>query len=162
MGLFGGGNSSSKNTKSTIGNDGRTAVQDGTGISLNLGSVSKSNVGNINIKTTDQGAIKKALDANANALNKAISANSSTIDKTLAAITKSDALNGQGFDKLLELADEFFSGAASSMQSSADKTLEGIKSIATAQNDTRGDLDQKTILLAGVLVVAGLWAWKRG
>lgn len=150
MGIFG-GDSSSTNKKTAIGNDGRVATQSGTGISLNFGSVAKGKVGDISITATDHGAVNKALTSNEKILTKAIN-----------AVTKADAVNGQGYTKLLQTTEDIFKGLTNTFKQSSNATLESIASLSTAKTDASGALDQKTILVLAAAVVAGLWAMKKG
>lgn len=132
--IYGGGGSSSSSsspttttTQTTTQNtDKRIAIQDGIGIS--------SDSSTVNVQALDGQIVSKALD-------------------TVAA---ADATAGDGFNKLLSLADKIISGAGTVVQSSQDTTLKQIESINAAAADSRGQIDQKTMI---VIAVAGAAAY---
>ncbi|SOD41606.1 hypothetical protein [Nitrosovibrio sp. Nv4] len=102
--------------------DKRIAVETGMGIS--------SDSSTINVQTVD-GELMKA---------------------TLDVLGKSDAVNGQGFTQLLSLADKLFTGAGQVIGKSQDTAMAQLQQIATAQNDAKGTIDQKTMI---ALAIAG-------
>jgi hypothetical protein len=63
-----------------------------------------------------------------------------------------DAVSGEGFNKLLSLADKVITGGAELVTKSQDMSL---SAMAAAQNDSKGAIDQKTmIMLSAAAVVA--------
>lgn len=115
--------SSSSSTSSTTTNvDRRQVVGEGA-----IGLASDNST--INLNTLDAGIVNKALD-------------------TVAA---ADATNGQGFSTLLTLADKMFTKGGTILEKTADTTMAQVAALTTAQNDQKGAIDQKTIMvLAGV------------
>lgn len=128
MGDFSGGgsdkssSSSSTNTTTTTNIDRRQVMSDGA-----IGITSDGST--VNIQSMDAGIVKAALDVVAGA----------------------DATNGNGFNALLNLADHLFTGAGSLLEKTQQTTLAQVGQVSTAQNNAKGAVDQKTIMvLAGV------------
>ncbi len=125
--VCGGGGGSSSSTQSTTTNtDKRIAIQDGIGIS--------SDSSTVNVTSLDAGIVTKALDT----------------------VSVADASNSQGFSQLLGLADKLFTGAGQTLQTAQSATLAQVGALNQAQNDARGTIDQKTII---ILAVAGAAAF---
>lgn len=126
-GLGGGDSSSSSSTSSTTTNvDRRLVNESGIGIS--------SDSSTINVQNLDGEIVKKALDT----------------------VNVADAASSQGFTQLLGLADKLFTGAGQVLQTSQTATLAQVGALNQAQNDSRGSIDQKTLI---VIAVAGAAAY---
>lgn len=91
---------------------------------------------NVSVQSVDAGIVGKALDT----------------------VAQADATNGEGFSKLLTLADKFITGAGDVIQKTQDTTLAQIQAVNAAANDKAGNIDQKTIMVgigvAGAVAVA--------
>lgn len=94
-----------------------------------------------------------------------VSITSNSVDKDIVAaaldtVRASDATNGEGFGKLLNLADKVIIGAGnviSRQQDSIGKQQDGFMSaVQSLKNDERGSIDQKTIIVLGVSAAAVL------
>lgn len=118
---------------------------DGNGIGLTSNTSTNTTT---NITTLDGGIVRAALDA-ITASNKS---NAQTTQAAIDAVTTADATNGDGFTKLLGLADKLFTTGADLIETTGQTTLAQVAALNTAQNDERGAIDQKTIT---VLAVAG-------
>ncbi len=123
---FGGGGSSSSTQSTTQNTDKRIAIQDGIGIS--------SDSSTVNVTSLDAGIVTKALDT----------------------VNVADAANSQGFTQLLGLADKLFTGAGQTLQTAQSATLAQVGALNQAQNDARGTIDQKTLI---IIAVAGAAAY---
>jgi hypothetical protein len=72
-----------------------------------------------------------------------------------------DATNGEGFGRLLDLAEGLFTGGGAILSNLAQTSTESIEKINTAANDREGQIDQKTILILATAGVAALYFAKR-
>lgn len=72
-----------------------------------------------------------------------------------------DATNGEGFGRLLDLAEGLFTGGGAIIQNLAKTSTESIEKINTAANDREGQIDQKTIVILAAASVAALYFAKR-
>lgn len=125
--------SSSAVTTQSQALDKRIAVESGIGIS--------SDESTINIQSVDGEIVKRALDV----------------------VEMSNATAGDGFGQLLSLADKFLTGAGESVGKTQDTTLAAISAVNSAVNDSKGAIDQKTmILLAGVAAAVVILPKMRG
>lgn len=118
-----GGKSSSKaaTTTNTTAVDKRLVV-DGNSVGISAeGS-------NVTVNTLDAGIVGKALDT----------------------VQAADATNGEGFDKLLGLADKLFTQGGELISNTSQATLQQVAALNTAQNDQKGAIDQKTIMVLGI------------
>lgn len=134
MGDFSGGgmkkSQSSKVATTTTNNnlDRRQVIgEGGFGFAADGASISVTN------QTLDSGALQGALN---------------TANTAIEAISAADATNGQGFSQLLNLADRLFTGGGAILSQTADATLGAVAALNTAQNDSTGKIDQKTIMVA--------------
>ena len=130
---FSGGSdsSSSSSAATTTSNiDKRQVVSSGAvGVTTDAaGDISVTN------NTLDAGAIQGALDY----------------------VKATDATQGANFTSLLSLADKMFSTGAGVIKTAQDTSLAQIDQINTAQNNSKGAIDQKTMI---ILAVAGLGAF---
>jgi hypothetical protein len=75
--------------------------------------------------------------------------------KAINAVSVADATNAAGFSNLLSLADKMFSKSGQLMVDSQQAALDKVAQISTVANDSRGAIDQKTIV---ILAAAGLGA----
>jgi len=129
--------SSSSQQQTTVNNiDRRQVIGEGA---IGLASDGAS----VTINTVDTGIVNKALDTVAN----------------------SDAVNGAGFEKLLSLADKLFTGGGQILDKTAETTMAQVAALNTAQNDAKGAIDQKTIIVLGIgvgIVVVAMAAKRRG
>lgn len=129
----GGGSSSSSNATTTTNTDKRIAIESGIGIS--------SDSSTVNVQALDGNIVMKALDT----------------------VSAADATAGTGFTQLLGLADKLFTGAGEIITKTQDTTLAQVGALNQAQNDARGSIDQKTmIVLAGAAAVAFVASRKKG
>lgn len=130
----GGGSSSSSSTTSTTtqNTDKRIAISEGIGIS--------SDSSTVNVSTLDAGIVNKALDT----------------------VSAADATAGDGFGKLLALADKLFVGAGEVIDKTQTTTMAQIGALSSAQNDAKGAIDQKTIVVLAIAGAAALVLSKRG
>jgi hypothetical protein len=71
-----------------------------------------------------------------------------------------DATNGEGFGRLLDLAENLFVGGGAIIQNLADSSKDSIEKINTAANDREGQIDQKTIVILAVAGVAAVYFTK--
>lgn len=133
-----GGKSSSKSnatttTSTTTNNvDKRLAIETGIGIS--------SDGSTINVQALDGAIVSEALDVVKNA----------------------DAVSGAGFSQLLTLADKLFTGAGAVVETTQETALESIKAVNTAANDSKGSIDQKTIIVLGIAAAGAFMVAKMG
>lgn len=129
---FGGGSSSSSSNQTTTNNmDKRVSIQGGVAVTGDPSSVSVT-----------------ALDGGA------VAAGVGVANSALDAIKTADATNAQGFDKLLTLAGNLFQGAGQVVAKSQDTALAQLAQIDTTKNNASGQLDQKTMAMLGIGVVA--------
>lgn len=119
----GGGSRSSSSVATTSANtDRRMAFSSGVGIS--------SDNSTINVQSVDAEIVKKALES----------------------VDLSSATAGAGIDKLLDVADHLFTGAGQMVNQTQNAALAQLDSLNRAQNDSRGSIDQKTMIM---LAIAG-------
>lgn len=102
--------------------DRRMAVDHGIGIS--------SDSSTINVQSVDGELMKEAMNV----------------------LGASDAVKGEGFTQLLSLADKLFTNAGQVIGKSQDTAMAQLQQVATAQNDAKGAIDQKTMI---ALAIAG-------
>jgi hypothetical protein len=131
MGGGGGSSSSSSNTTTTNTTDKRMVVDTGIGIS--------SDKSTITVEALDAGIVNKALD-------------------TVAA---ADATAGEGFGKLLQLADKLFDAGGKLVENTSATAMQAVEAANTARNDAEGRIDQKTILMLAAAGVAAAYVVKR-
>ena len=121
-------NSQANTTTSTSNTDRRQVVAEGA-----FGFASDNASININNQTIDAGIVEKALDT----------------------VAGSDAINGQGFNQLLTLADKLFTGAGAMIGKTQESALAQVEALNTVANDSKGKIDQKTVIvLAGAAALA--------
>lgn len=128
----GGGSSSSSSSSSTTSIDKRMVVDQGIGIS--------SDQSTVNVQALDGQIVNKALD-------------------TVAA---ADAAAGEGFERLLGLAENLFSAGGKLVEKTSDTAMAAIGAVNTAQNDSKGSVDQKTIIILAVAGVGAAYLLKKG
>lgn len=130
----GGGSSSSSSSSSTVTNttDKRMVVDTGVGVSTEHSTV--------NVTTLDAGIVNKALDT----------------------VAKADATAGEGFGKLLQLADKLFDAGSELVSNTSSTAMQAVEAANTARNDAEGRIDQKTILILAAAGVAAAYAMKKG
>lgn len=126
--LFKGSSSSSSVATTTVANttDKRMVVDTGVGIS--------SESSTVNVTTLDAGIVNKALDT----------------------IRQNDAGLGEGFTKLLGLAEMLFKDGSDLIESTQTASLAQLETINSAANDKTGAIDQKTIIVLGIAGAAAL------
>lgn len=143
---MGGKSSSSASSQTTNNQDNRVAVQDGIGLSASSGNV-------INVTNSDAQVVARALDS----------------------IDRSNAVNGEGFANLLDTSETNFkqlvtgqTSGFSQLIGTAEKLFnEGQnligqtqKAVADAygqaQNDAKGTIDNRTIMVIAVAGAAAL------
>lgn len=139
----GGGGSSSSQASSNY--DNRVAVQDGIGLSAsNNNSVSTTNQSWLNITTTDAGVVSRGLD---------------TVDKTTAGAFElvNDALGfgESSFSKLLEAQQNMFNRGEAMIGQTQQFAADAY---SQAHADKGGTIDQRTMIIMGVVAVAAVVA----
>lgn len=134
---FGDSSSSSESsqTTTTTNVDRRQVVGEGA-----IGLASDSSTVSITNNSIDAGVVNKALDV----------------------VGQNDAVNGEGFTKLLTLADKLFTGAGAVVEKTQDTALAQISALNTAANDSRGDIDQKTVMVVAGIAAAAFIFRKKG
>ena len=133
----GGGGSSSSSTSSsnqtTTNNvDKRLVLDQGIAISSDSSTVT--------VNALDAGIVTKALDT----------------------VSAADATAGAGFNQLLTLADKLFTAGGDILNKTQDSALSQIAAVNTAKNDSKGSIDQKTIIIIAIAGAAAYVASKRG
>ncbi len=119
--LGGGGSKSSSSTQTTSANtDRRLAFSSGVGISADNSSV--------NVQSVDSEIVKRALDS----------------------VDVSTANAGAGVDKLLDVADRLFTGAGQMVSQTQNAALAQLDTLNRAQNDAKGAIDQKTLVIIAI------------
>lgn len=156
------GDSKSSTKKNTTLTDSRIANQSGSATSVNLNNAVFRDVGGVSLKLTDHGAVDKALKSNSTTTTQVLKSNESILTKAINAVSKADATQNEGYEKLLSTTKSMFDNAASLIKSSSESALAGVNAVMTSKNDASGQLDQKTILIVAAAIVAGLWAIKKG
>ena len=139
-GLCKGSKSKSSTNTSTSTTD-RRMVTDGGSTALNLSQGGTKNANTTTVNITDGGIVKEALD-------------------TVKAV---DATNGEGFEKLLDLAGVLFEGGGELLKSSQATSTAQIEAINAASADKAGAIDQKTMIVlavAGATAAAAIWGKK--
>jgi hypothetical protein len=81
-------------------------------------------------------------------VNAALGSVNTNIGKALDVVAQADATNGDGFTRLLNLADKFITGAGNILETTQATTQKQLDTITTAANDKSGQIDQKTIMVA--------------
>lgn len=128
----GGGSSSSSSSSSTTNTDKRMVVDQGIGIS--------SDSSTVNVQALDGQIVSKALD-------------------TVAA---ADATAGAGFEKLLNLADGLFQAGGKLVDKVSDTSMAAVEAVNTAQNDSKGSIDQKTLVIMAAAGLGAAYLLKKG
>lgn len=130
----GGGSSSSSSasTTETTNIDKRMVVDQGIGIS--------SDSSTVNVQSLDAGIVNKALD-------------------TVAA---ADATSGEGFARLLNLAEGLFTKGGELVDKVSDTSMAAVAAVSTAQNDAKGSIDQKTLVIMAVAGIGAAYILKKG
>lgn len=128
----GGGKSSSSTSNKTTNIDRRQVVDTGSiGIS--------SDNSTVYIESTDAGIVTKALE-------------------TVAA---ADATAGEGFDKLLTLADRLFDAGGAILDKTSETSMAAVAAVNTARNDAQGSIDQKTLVILGAVGLGAVYFMNR-
>jgi hypothetical protein len=138
--VCGGGDSSS--SQATTNNDKRVAVQDGIGISGDRNSITTTNV------ITDGGIVSRGLQ---------------TVDYTTKrafdSIDTSNALVGDGYNRLIAASEKMFDAGQSLIGQTQDRVADAWLNAST---DGKGTIDNKTIVMltvaAGAVAVAVAFA----
>lgn len=134
-----GGGGSSKSSQATSNYDQRVAVQDGIGLSASNGNV---------INVTDGGIVKDALGS-VNLIAK----------DAFDAVNISTAANGEGFAKLLDVAENMFNRSEGLIGQTQKSVADAY---SQAQTDAKGTVDNRTIMVLGVAAAAALAFANRG
>lgn len=141
--LYFGGKSSSAQSSTTNNLDNRVAVQDGIGLSNSSGNA---------ITITDAGATGKALDATVATVRDALGFSGNTVSRAFDSVEVANATLDSGYSKLIDAATEVFDRG----QSLIGQTQKAVAdAYGQAQADTKGTIDNRTII---VLAVAGVVA----
>lgn len=142
--IYGGGGDSSSSAATTTQTTDKRQVIDGGAI----GITADGSTVNVQNTTLDAGIVKAAMDA--------VSKNNATIgqgiNSLIAAASLNDEKNAGSFELVLGLADKLFSTGASLLKTSSDTTMAQVGALTNAQSDSKGAIDQKTIV---IMVVAG-------
>jgi hypothetical protein len=80
------------------------------------------------------------------------------VGKALDTVQINDAQNGEGFTKLLSLADKVISGTGELLNKGQDQVLQAAQSV---QAEKQGSIDQKTIMILGVAAAAAFAVSRR-
>lgn len=170
----GGGSSSSSNATTTNNTDKRITLQSGTAITADDSSVYITN------NTLDKDVVGKAMDTVSmgnivamgaagdafknvnNSFSKLLDSQGDNYENLLYTTEKNNALQSDGFVKMLGLADKLFTGAGEALKSTQATTMAQVGALTTAQNDAKGAIDQKTIVILAAAGVAGLALMTRG
>lgn len=149
--IYGGGGSSSSSASSNTTNntDKRIAVDKGIGIS--------SDSSTINVQALDGDIVKNALDA----LISGKTVDAGSVNRALDTVSANNAIAGEGFSKLLNLAGDLFAGAGNVIEKNQDTALAQIASINAAAADQKGTIDQKTIMVLAIAGAAAIALGKR-
>lgn len=154
--------SRSSSAQATTNQDNRVAVSDGIGLSgagnaLNLKTSTTSNTTSIN-NVLDGGAVKAALDTTGKATKNALDFGSNTVSAALQTVQVNDATNAEGFNKLLDSATAMFNKS----QGLIGQTQQAVaQAYSDAQNNAKGTIDNRTIIILGVAAAAALVMSKR-
>lgn len=125
--------SSQANTTTTSNNiDRRQVVAEG-------GFGVASDGATVNIQALDAGIVKEAI----------------------SAVSGADAINGQGFTQLLNLADKVFTGAGAMIEKTQGTALAQVEALNTVANDAQGKIDQKTLVVMAAAGLAGAYLLKK-
>lgn len=131
-GLRGGDSSSSSSSQqsTTVNNIDRRQVigEGGMGLASDGANVT------INNQTVDAGIVERALDT----------------------VKAADATNGEGFTKLLSLADKLFTGAGNMVEKTQTASIAQLETINAAAADSKGQIDQKTMIVLAVAAAGAL------
>lgn len=126
-----GGKSSSKSASTTTySNTDKRIVADGFGVGVS----GDGNAVNYNVQMLDGGAIAASADV---------------VRSALQTVEKADAVNGEGFGKLLELAGDVLAGGATALERSQELTAQAYRESVETRQAT---IDNKTIT---VIAIAG-------
>lgn len=131
-GLRGGDSSSSSSssqTTNTTNIDRRQVVGEG-----GFGFASDGAAVTINNQSMDAGIVERALDT----------------------VKAADATNGEGFTKLLSLADKLFTGAGAMVEKTQTASIAQLETINAAAADAKGQIDQKTMIVLAVAAAGAL------
>jgi hypothetical protein len=119
----GGGSTSSSSAQSTTTNNTDKRIASSGGVTIS------SEGSNINVQSVDKDIVNKAFDT----------------------VAIADAQNGEGFGKLLSLADKIVTGGGQLLTRGQDQVLQAAQSV---QAEKQGSIDQKTIMILGVAAAA--------
>ena len=150
-----GGGGDSDSTQQSNSYDNRVAVQDGIGLSASNGNwidassrthyeatTNYSSNTKTDINVTDGGLVGRGLDS----VDKAVSG-------ALDSVNMSNATNSDNFTKLLDTAGDWFNKS----QGLIGQTQKSVAdAYAQAQTESKGTIDNKTIMVIAVVAVAGL------
>lgn len=125
------GSSSSKSSTSTQNIDRRQVVDNGIGVS--------SDSSTITINSLDEGIVNKALET----------------------VSQNDAINGEGFNRLLELAGNLFQSGGELIDKTSSAALGAVEAVNTAKNDEEGRIDQKTLVICAVAGVSAVYLMRK-
>lgn len=126
-----GGKSSSKSSSTTTyENTDKRIVADGFGVGLS----GDGNAVNYSVQMLDGGAVKQSADV---------------VKAALRTVEKADAVQGEGFNKLLELAGDVLAGGATALERSQELTAQAYRESVETRQAT---IDNKTIT---VIAIAG-------
>lgn len=128
----GGGSSSSSSTSNTTSIDKRMVVDQGIGITSDSSTVT--------VEALDAGIVNKALDT----------------------VSAADATAGAGFEKLLNLAEGLFTQGGKLVEKVGDTSMAAVAAVSSAQNDAKGAIDQKTLVILAVAGVGAAYLLKKG
>lgn len=99
---------------------------------------------------------RRAAESAAQSSGQAVASVNSLASKAMDAVAKADAVNGDGFNALIGLAGDLFSGTGQMFSQVQDKAFSAIQEVNTAANDREGQVDQKTIIIIAVAAVAAI------
>lgn len=126
----GGGGSSSSQSSTTQNTDKRIAVEQGIGISSDSSTIS--------VQALDAGIVGQALET----------------------VQLADATAGDGFNRLLGLADKLFATGSKVLETGQATTLAQVGALSQAQTDAKGNINQNTMVILAIAGVAAAYALK--
>ena len=178
----GGGSSKSSSTTNTTVTDKRMVVDGGWGITADGSTVGLSSTNNTSTSVSNSGNTSTStyFKDTGNTTNNITTIDAGVVKAALDFATGADAVAGDGYEKLLDttkdvtvsgsnafnrvidLADKLFSTSSGILGKTADATLAQVSALNTAQNDDKGAIDQKTIIVLGIAGAVALVAVSGG
>jgi hypothetical protein len=83
------------------------------------------------------------------------------VNKALETVSQNDAINGEGFNRLLELAGNLFQSGGELIDKTSSAALGAVEAVNTAKNDEEGRIDQKTLVICAVAGVSAVYLMRK-